>query len=88
MKKAKPPAARETRFRHKLNMLEPGTVMLKWAGIFLLLGLVLRLAQRRGAACISFGLAGAMLLMLVVLLASEAHQDRVLNKLAEQEHKE
>ena len=88
MKKANPQATCETRFRHKLNMLEPGTVMLKWAGIFLLLGLVLRLAQRRLAACISFGFAGAMLLMLVILLAIEAHQDRVLNELAEREHKD
>ena len=88
MKKAKPPATRETRFRYKLNMLEPGTVMLKWVGIFLLLGLVLRLAHRTLAAWISFGFAGAILLMLVILLAVEAHQDRVLNELAEREGRE
>lgn len=85
MKKAKPPVTYETKCRHKLNMLEPGTVMLKWVGIFLLLGLVLQLVHRTLAALIAFGFAGAIFLMLVVLLVIEAHQDRILNELAAQE---
>ena len=43
MKKEKSPVTYETRYKHKLNMLEPGTAMLKWIGILLLVGLVLRL---------------------------------------------
>ena len=78
----------DTRFRHKLNMLEPGTVMLKWVGIFLLLGVVMRLVRRELAAVISFGFAGALLLLLVILLAVEAHQDNVLNAIAAREQKE
>ena len=77
----------DTRFRHKLNMLEPGTVMLKWVGIFLLLGVVMRLIRRELAALISFGFAGALLL-LVILLAVETHQDNVLNAIAAREQQE
>ena len=36
MKKAKPSVTYETLYKHKLNMLGPGTVMLKWIGILLL----------------------------------------------------
>lgn len=41
MKQSKPAVTCETRYRHKLNMLEPGTAMLKWVGIFLLLMILL-----------------------------------------------
>ena len=88
MKNRKRPVTYDTRFRHKLNMLEPGTVMLKWVGIFLLLGVVMRLVRRELAAVISFGFAGALLLLLVILLAVEAHQDNVLNAIAAREQKE
>ena len=47
MKKAKTPVTYETRYKHKLNMLEPGTAMLKWSGILLLVGLVLLLWMHR-----------------------------------------
>ena len=39
MKKEKPPVTYDTRYRYKLDMLEPVTIMLKWVGIFLLIGL-------------------------------------------------
>ena len=45
MKKTKPPVTYETRYKHKLNMLEPGTVMLECIGVLLLGGLVTRLFQ-------------------------------------------
>ena len=38
---SKPAVTCETRYRHKLNMLEPGTAMLKWVGIFLMLMILL-----------------------------------------------
>ena len=43
MRKNRRNASAETRFRHKLNMLEPGTEMLRWTGILLMVGLALRL---------------------------------------------
>ena len=42
----KPGSAYDTRFRYKLNMLEPGTVMLKWIGLLGVIGLVLFLLHR------------------------------------------
>lgn len=88
MKKAKPPVTYETRYKHKLNMLELGTVMLKWIGILLLVGLVMRLLRLKLVSYIVWGLAGAIFLLLLILLAIEAHQDSVLNEIATQEHKE
>lgn len=41
MKRSKPGVTCETRYRHKLNMLEPGTAMLKWVGIFLMFMILL-----------------------------------------------
>ena len=88
MKKAKPPVTYKTRYKHKLNMLAPGTAMLKWVGILLLAGLVLRLLRLKLVSHILFGLAGAVFLLLLILLAIEAHQDSVLNEIAAQEQKE
>ena len=36
----KKPVMYENRYKHKLNMLEPGTAILKWTGVFLSIGLV------------------------------------------------
>lgn len=88
MKKPKAPATYETRYKHKLNMLEPGTIMLKWIGILLLGGLVLRLFRLKLVSYILFGLAGTVFLLLLILLAIEAHQDRVLNEIAAHEERE
>ena len=88
MKEAKPPETYETRYKHKLNILEPGTAMLKWIGILLLIGLVLRLFRLKLVSYIVWGLAGAIFFLLLILLAIEAHQDSVLNEIAAQEHKE
>ena len=87
-KKKRLPVTYETRYKHKLNMLEPGTVMLKWIGILLLVGLVLWLFRLKLVSCIVWGLAGAIFLLLFILLAIEAHQDSVLNEIAVQERKE
>ena len=58
MKKEKPPVTYDTRYRYKLDMLEPGTIMLKWVGIFLLIGLALELLRWKLAAAIAFGFRG------------------------------
>ena len=78
----------ETRYKHKLNMLELGTAMLRWIGILLLVDLVLRLLRLKLVAYIVWGLTGAIFLLLLILLAIEAHQDSVLNEITAQEHKE
>lgn len=88
MKKIKPSVTYETRYKHKLNMLEPGTALLKWSGLFLLVGLALRLLRPSLASYIAFGLAAALFLLLLILLVIEAHQDGVLNKIAAREKKE
>ena len=62
--------------------------MLKWVGIFLLLGAVMRLIGRAPAALIALGFARALLLLLVILLAVEAHQDKALNAIAAREQQE
>lgn len=81
-------SAYDSRYRHKLNMLEPGTVMLKWTGLLGGIGLVLLLLRLKTIACVALGLAGALLAVLSVLLMVEAHQDRVLNEIARQENRE
>ena len=86
--KEKPPVTYDTRYRYKLDMLEPGTIMLKWVGIFLLIGLALELLRWKLAAAIAFGFSGALFLLLLILLAIKAHQDRVLNEIAAQEDRD
>lgn len=76
MRKEKESECYETRYKHKLNMLEPGTVMLKWIGGLELTGFGLFLFQLKISAYIAFGLGGMVFLVLLVLLALEAHQDR------------
>jgi hypothetical protein len=62
--------------RHKWNMLEPGTVILKIMGVLILAG---ALARWLGAAAISIILwaaAGLMFAVLIFLLIIEQHQDK------------
>lgn len=87
MKKAKPPVTCETRYKHKLNMLEPGTALLQWIGILLLVGFILRLFRMKLMSYMVWGLAGTFFLLLLILLAIEAYQDSVLNESASQEQK-
>jgi hypothetical protein len=81
-------SAYDTRFRYKLNMLEPGTVMLKWIGLLGVIGLVLFLLHLKTAACCVLGLSGILFLLLLVLLAIEAHQDKVLYEISMKEDME
>ena len=72
MKKEKPPVTYDTRYRYKLDMLEPGTIMLKWVGIFLLIGLALELLRWKLAAAIAFGFSGALCATRVCRFCEEA----------------
>ena len=69
----------EKRYKHKLNMLEPGTIMLKWIGILILIGLVLYVFRFRMVAFCAWILSGIIFVVLLILLTIEGHQDKVMN---------
>ena len=75
----------DMRFRHKLNMLEPGIAMLKVVGVLLLAGGALLAVVWKGAEHAAFGAVGLVFLVLLILIATGAHQDRVLNEMAKRE---
>ena len=77
----------EKRFKHKLNMLEPGSRMLKWIGILIVIGLLLYFFRFRMAAICVWAVSGIVFAVLLVLLAIESHQDKVLNEIAIEENK-
>ena len=77
----------EKRYKHKLNMLEPGTRMLKWIGILILIGVLLYVVQFRIAAFCVWAAAVIIFVVLLILLSIEAHQDNVLNEMAIEENK-
>ena len=77
----------EKRYKHKLNMLEPGIKMLKCIGILILIGLLLYVFKLRMAAFVVWASAGIIFAVLLVLLVIEAHQDKVLTEIAIQENK-
>ena len=76
------------KFKHKLNMLEPGTRMLKWIGVLILIGILLYVFRLRMAAFCVWAISGIILAVLLVLLAIEAHQDKVMNESAIRENGE
>ena len=87
MKRTKQHTAYETRFKHKLNMLEPGIAMCRVICALVALGIAFLLMPIKIIAYIAFGLAGLTLLVLLLLLIIEAHQDKVLNEIAAQQRR-
>ena len=79
--------SKEKRFMHKLNMLDPGTKMLKCIGILILLGLLFYIFHIKIAAFCLWAVSGIVFAVLLVLLAIEAHQDKVLNDIAIKENR-
>ena len=77
----------EKRFKHKLNMLEPGIRMLKWMGILILIGILLYIFQIRMAAYCVWAVSGLIFVVLLILIAIESHQDNVMNEIAINENK-
>ena len=75
------------RFKHKLNMLKPGTKMLKWIGILILIGLLLYFFKIRMASFFVWGLSGIIFVVLLILLAIENYQDNVMNEIGIEENK-
>ncbi len=84
----KEPPHYETHYRYKLNMLWPGGKMMKATGVLIGLGGILYLVGWRTHACIAFTLAGVVFAALLILVAVELHQDRVLNEIAMKENLE
>ena len=69
-------------YKHKLNMLEPGSKMLKLLGVLLVVGLlthIIHLYTLRNIVLVVVGIELASLLILVIV---ELHQDKVLNEQA------
>ena len=66
----------DARYRRKLNMLEPGALMLKIAGVLALIGVI------------AHGLKMRLIAMILILVRIELHQDRVLNEIARRENEE
>ena len=77
----------EKRFKHKLNMLEPGTKMLKCIGILILIGLLLYVFKFKIAAFCLWAVSGIIFVVLLILLAVETYQDNVLNEIGIEENK-
>lgn len=76
------------RYKYKLNMLEPGLIMMKIIGVLFVIGILFWVAGRHWISAISLFLAGAVFAALLILVAIEAHQDKVLNDIALRENNE
>jgi hypothetical protein len=77
----------ERKYKHKLNMLEPGTRMLKLIGILILIGLLLYVCRLRVVAFSAWAVSGIIFVILLILLAVESYQDNVMNKIGIEENK-
>ena len=69
-------------------MLEPGIIFCKIIGILALLGVGLFTLGCKFSAYITWGITAFIMLVLIVLLCVEQHQDKVLYKQARQENAE
>ena len=83
--RSKKTASYDERYRHKLNMLWPGQIMMMIIGVLIAVGVVLHLFGCGTLDLIAFILAGAVFAVLLILVAIELHQDRVLNEIAAKE---
>ncbi|BCN32303.1 hypothetical protein [Anaeromicropila herbilytica] len=75
------------KYKHKLNMLEPGCKMIKAIGIFGVLAILFYLIKVSVLCYLFSGLALIIGIILCVLLMIEHHQDKVLNEQAINERK-
>lgn len=69
-------------YKYKLNMLEPGSKMLKLLGVLLVGGVFTHLLQLYVLRNILFVVCGVILATLLILVIVELHQDKVLNEQA------
>lgn len=76
----------ENRYKHKLNMLWPGQTMMKLVSVLLLMGIFFRLLKWQTISVAAFLLSGGLFAVLLILVAIELHQDKVLNEIAMREN--
>lgn len=74
--------------RHKLNMLEPGIVLLKIMGVLVLAGALARWVGAAALSFVFFGAAGLLLAVMIILLAIEQHQDKRMYMEAKKEDRD
>lgn len=65
-------------YKHKLNMLGPGSIMSKAVTVLFAVAVALYFAGQKVWAYIAGGISVVLLFILLILLAVEQHQDRVL----------
>lgn len=78
----------DNRYKYKLNMLEPGIIMMKIVGVLFVFGCVFWMAKLHWLSVILLFLSGIIFTVLLILVAIEAHQDHVLNDIAMRENNE
>ena len=78
----------DSRYKYKLNMLEPGLIMMKIIGALFVFGIIFWVAKWHWLSIIFWFLSGIMFAVLLILVAIEAHQDNVLNDIAMRENNE
>lgn len=78
----------DNRYKYKLNMLEPGLIMMKIIGALFVSGIVCWAAKWRWLSVIFWVLSGIIFAVLLILIAIETHQDNVLNDIAMRENNE
>ncbi len=78
----------DNRYKYKLNMLEPGLIMMKIIGALFVFGIVFWVAKWHWLSIFFWVLSGIIFATLIVLVAIEAHQDNVLNDIAMRENNE
>jgi Ca2+/Na+ antiporter len=74
--------------RHKLNMLEPGAVLLKIMGVLILAGAITRWLGAAVIFIVLWAVAGLMLAVLIILLFIEKRQDKRMYLEAKKENKD
>lgn len=70
------------KYKHKLNMLEPGSKMIKAIGIFVGISFVFYLFRLMLLCYVFCGISVLIGAILLILLMIESHQDKVLNEQA------
>lgn len=76
------------KYKYKLNMLEPGYMMIKIIFLLGIIGLVFYLLEVTLLYFICWSLAILFGIILMILLIIEGHQDKVLNEQAILQNKE
>lgn len=78
----------DDRYKYKLNMLEPGLIMMKIIGALFVFGIIFGVAKWHWLSIIFWSLSGIIFAALLILVAIETHQDNVLNDIAMRENNE